>query len=285
MVTAISVTALYNNTKAILKMSGNENYRMEASLLIEKVTGFKKHELAILGYKIASQEQIEQISKLIERRKSGEPLQYIVGEWEFYGLNFKVGKGVLIPRQDTETLIDVVIEELKSSENPCIVDLCSGSGCIAVTLDKNLKDSQIFAVELSDEAIPFLNENIAYNNSDVKVVAGDVLDENILCSFPQFDCIVSNPPYLTENDMVVLQKEVRFEPEMALKGGNDGLYFYREIIRLWSKKLKQNGLIAFEIGINQEDDVKNILKENGYKDISFKKDLCGIIRVVYGRKI
>lgn len=285
MVTAISVTALYNNTKAILKMSGNENYRMEASLLIEKVTGFKKHELAILGYEIASQEQIEQISKLIERRKSGEPLQYIVGEWEFYGLNFKVGKGVLIPRQDTETLIDVVIEELKLSENPCIVDLCSGSGCIAITLGKSLKESQIFAVELSDEAIPFLNENIAYNNSEVKVVAGDVLDENILGSFPQFDCIVSNPPYLTENDMVVLQKEVRFEPEMALKGGNDGLYFYREIIRLWSKKLKQNGLIAFEIGINQEDDVKNILKENGYKDISFKKDLCGIIRVVYGRKI
>jgi len=279
-----TVKELIYYAKIALEQAGIENFQMEAYLLIEKVTGVKKFEMPFKENEVVTPSQIELLNKFLKRRENGEPLQYILGEWEFYGLNFKVGQGVLIPRQDTETLVDVVLEELKGIENPCIIDLCSGSGCIAISLEKKLANSKVYAVELSMEAIPYLLKNIVDNNSKVEVINGDVLDENILSSLPMCDCIVSNPPYLTKRDMLELQKEVEFEPAMALAGGDDGLIFYRKIAKMWGKKLKQNGLIAFEIGINQENDVTNILEENGYKNVSVKKDLCEINRVVFARK-
>lgn len=282
----VSILSLLNNTKSELKQAGIENYNNEAALILEKVTGIKKYELAIKGGKAATDEQFEQISDYITRRKNGEPLQYILGEWEFYGLNFKVGKGVLIPRQDTETLIDVVLQEFicDETENPVIADLCSGSGCIAVTLEKMIDGAKVFAVELSAEALPFLSENVRMNGSSVQILAGDVLDERALNSLPELDCIVSNPPYLTDGDMQILQKEVSFEPQTALFGGRDGLDFYHAISSLWARKLRTNGLVAFEVGINQAEDVGKILEQNGYSNVSFQKDLCGITRVVYARK-
>ncbi len=282
---SISIYDLYNNIKAALMLAEIENYRMEAALIIEKLTGYKKHELSLIGERKASIEQLKMADELVKRRKSGEPLQYILGEWEFYGLNFKVGQGVLIPRQDTETIIDLIIEVLKDIKSPSIIDLCSGSGCIAITLDKTIQDAAVFAVEFSSEANSYLSKNIKENDSDVKLIVGNVLKEETLENFLEVDCIVSNPPYLSKSDMNMLQKEVTFEPEMALFGGDDGLKFYREITKLWSKKLKPQGVLVFEIGINQHDEVKGILESNGYKNICFKEDLCGIIRVVYGYKV
>jgi len=285
MVNSQNIISLYSETKAVLKSVGIENFRMEASLLIEKVTGIKSHEIAIKGEGFATNEQVEFLNEMLERRQNFEPLQYILGEWEFFGLNFNVGSGVLIPRQDTETLVEVVLDELKSSGNPCIIDLCSGSGCIAISLEKNLKNAEVFVVELSNDAVKYLSQNALLNNSKVEIIKGDIFDKNILNKFDLVDCIVSNPPYINENDMKNLQSEVQFEPSMALAGGVDGLDFYERIVELWKEKLKPNGLIAFEIGINQEEDVRGILIENGFKNVTFKEDLCGITRVVFARKI
>ncbi|MFA5659574.1 MAG: peptide chain release factor N(5)-glutamine methyltransferase [Oscillospiraceae bacterium] len=280
MVTALD---LYNNAKSLLKLSGIDNYRFEAALLVEKATGIKKHELPVKGAMLMSGELISFVGGMIDRRKNGEPLQYILGEWEFYGFDFKVGSGVLIPRQDTETLVDVVLERNKA-ESPVIADLCSGSGCIAVALDKKIKSARVFAVELSSEALPYLTKNIKINSSGVKIICGDVTEKETLGNIPMCDVIACNPPYLSRKDMSVIQKDVGFEPEIAFFGGDDGLDFYRIIAKLWAEKLRSGGVLAFEIGIGQQNAVSGLLAENGFKNIQIKNDLCSIARVVSGNK-
>ncbi len=223
----------------------------------------------------------EKTEELCLKRKSGYPLQYLIGEWDFFGRTFKVGEGVLIPRADTETAIEVVLS--LPIEKKTITDLCSGSGCIAITLREET-GAETYAVEKSEDAIKFLRENITLNNSEINLIEGDVLSEETKNKVPLSDIIISNPPYLTKEDMSVLQKEVTFEPTMALKGGDDGLYFYREITSLWKDKIRENGFIVYEIGMGQEEDVKQILLSNGFCDVKYQKDLGNIIRVVYARK-
>ncbi len=191
---------------------------------------------------------------------------------------------MLIPRPDTETLVDYVLEFARDMTDPKIVDLCSGSGCIAIAIDKNIPNAQIHAVEVSQGAADYLRQNIELNSSAVQLVVGDVLDTNVVDSFNELDIIVSNPPYLTDEDFKSLQKEVSFEPKMALYGGEEGMTFYREITEKWGRSLKTGGLLAFEIGIKQEDSVKEILEQNSFRDIDYRCDLNGIIRVVAGIK-
>lgn len=278
----INISIIYQEVKTALRNSGIENYVNEAGFIIEKVTGIRKSQIPIKEGYILSDNQIRDIKNLVNQRKSGQPLQYILGEWEFYGLPFYVGEGVLIPRQDTETLVDDTLQRLKDLQEPYICDLCSGSGCIAISIDKNVPKGKVFAVEKYKQAFSYLKKNIKRNNADITTVLGDVTDKETLESIPMMDCVVSNPPYLTKTDMENLQKEVTFEPKTALKAGEDGLYFYREITSLWKKKIKKDGFVSYEVGINQHEDVKNILFNNGFKDIFMIKDLCGIIRVVGG---
>ncbi len=283
----VTFGALYHSTKKALKEAGIDNYQSEASYLIEKATGLKKHDIIIKSAEICEAIQAEYVYNYLERRFCGEPLQYILGEWEFYGINFKIGYGVLIPRQDTEVLVDAVIQNFVGSdiECPLIADLCSGSGCIAVTLNKMLESSKLFAVEYSKKAVAYLSANISDNDSDVEIIIGDVLDLKTVSNLPLLDCIVCNPPYLTKIDMTQLQKEVSAEPEDALFGGEDGLDFYRRIPTIWGEKLNKGGFIAFEIGIGQENDVKALLENSGYENVEFMKDLRGIVRVVCATKI
>lgn len=225
-----------------------------------------------------------QVENLCKRRIQGEPLQYIIGEWEFYGLPFKVGKGVLIPRQDTETVVDTVLRKAPVDKPLTIIDLCAGSGCIAVALEKHLECEKVYAVEKSMQAMDYLRQNISLNNSRVIAVQGDVTDEQTLDRFDTADVIVSNPPYLTKEDMQALQKEVSFEPESALFGGDDGLDFYTTIIRLWKTRLRQGGMMAFEIGIDMQDEVMTMLVRHGFENVRAVKDACGIFRCVTGFK-
>lgn len=274
-----TLSSLYIDTKNKLKEAGIEDYRFEASILLEHFTGIKVLEF-VVSEKSLDLEAVESMKNAIEKRISGYPLQYIVGKWEFYGYPIEVGEGVLIPRPDTETLVEAVIQI--AGESPKIVDLCSGSGCIAIALQKEIPSSTVYAVEMSEDALVFLKKNLVLNNSGVKLVCGDILDSKIIDNFEKNDIIVSNPPYLTDEDMNVLQKEVKHEPKMALEGGKDGLYFYREITKLWKSKLKIGGILAYEVGMGQELDVAEILKQNRFSNIEFKKDLSGITRVVYG---
>lgn len=261
--------------------SGIENAGFESRQILEKA-GIPALKILSEPRAQISPEIAEKVRKMGEKRVSGYPLQYILGEWEFYGLPFKVGEGVLIPRQDTETLVEVAGDFLKNlPENERkTLDLCAGSGCIGITLAK-LFGAEVTFVEKSHEAFAYLEENIALNavKAQCKAVLGDCLDaENI---GGEYNVIVSNPPYLTENDMQNLMKEVAFEPKTALYGGTDGLDFYRALLSEYPKKLAKNGLFAVEIGMGEEDAVAAMFRENGIEP-RFEKDLRGIIRVVYG---
>lgn len=226
----------------------------------------------------------EQAREIARRRAAREPLQYLLGTWEFYGLTMQVGKGVLVPRADTETLVDAVLERLRGIPAPSVVDLCTGSGCIALALQSVLPQAEICGIEVSEIALQYALKNAAYHKMPTAFLHGDVLDEQTAAQFHDLDCIVSNPPYLTAEDMLNLQQEVRHEPAIALAGGPDGLRFYPEITRLWRDALKSGGILAFEVGIRQAEDVAAILTENGFTDVEAVRDLNGIERVVIGKK-
>ena len=216
------------------------------------------------------------------RRAKHEPLQYLLGSWEFYGLRIAVGQGVLIPRADTETLVEAALDRLKQTASPRIADLCTGSGCIALALKSQRPDADVTGIEKSADAMKFAEKNRTALSLDIRLLSGDVLQAETAASFTELDCIVSNPPYLTAGDMAHLQQEVTFEPAAALDGGADGLHFYRGITRLWRDSLKPGGLLAFEIGFTQGAAAAEIMRQNGYEHVEVLRDLNGNDRVVLG---
>ncbi len=224
-------------------------------------------------------EQKQKIDEITAKRAEGIPLQYIFGKWEFYGYEFFVGEGVLIPRPETELLIDIAVDNL--TKDSTMLDLCSGTGCIPVSCAKET-GCKAYAVELYDKAFSYLEKNIAHNKADVTAVKGDALDNSHFGDIV-FDAIFSNPPYLTGEEMETLQREVRHEPETALYGGKDGLDFYRQLFLLWSPRLKDGGIFAVEVGDSQGGQVKTLMEEAGFS-AEIIPDLHGIGRVVLGRK-
>lgn len=278
----VTAPELYFHLRKVLEKNEIESSQFEAMCIIEHIFGQRLQKL-LMDKTSVTQEQRKIADHIVYRRCQGKPLQYLLGKWEFYGLEFFVGEGVLIPRQDTETLVDTALN-LKLPENPKILDLCSGSGCIGIALGKHIKNADVTAVEISEKAVGYINKNIKHNNAEMNVLIGDVLNERTAQRFCEVDLIVCNPPYLTSEDMQNLQKEVTFEPKKALFGGNDGLDFYRQITCLWKKTLADGGVLAYEIGMGQEDDVSQIMKDNGFTDINMSADLCGITRVVYGSR-
>lgn len=219
------------------------------------------------------------LDELLSERSKRIPLQYIIGKWWFYKGEFYVGDGVLIPRQDTEILVECAAEILKDNETAEVADLCAGSGCIGISIATDFPKSKVTCVEKYDKAYSYLLKNIEHNGvANVKPVTADVTKE----IFGKYDVIVSNPPYITEEDMKKLSDEVKKEPETALLGGKDGLDFYRIITEKWKSTLKENGILAFEVGIGEADAVSEILSSNGFEKITVLKDLGGIERVVFG---
>ncbi|MCL1881958.1 MAG: peptide chain release factor N(5)-glutamine methyltransferase [Oscillospiraceae bacterium] len=224
--------------------------------------------------------------KLANRRASGEPLQYLLGEWEFYGYPIKVGEGVLIPRPETELLVDLAKEALTPySEKYTVLDLCAGSGCVGIAIAHEMEKIKalgcnVISVEKSPQAFQYLKANIQLNGleNQIQAIQADVLE----MQFNQkADCILINPPYLTKNEMLTLQKEVTHEPESALYGGSeDGLNFYHRFFAKWSDIIKKTRLFACEVGDNQAENVVQILKEIGMSS-KVRKDLSGVARIVY----
>lgn len=221
---------------------------------------------------------MKKLADSLWRLKSGEPLQYVLGKWDFYESEFFVGKGVLIPRPETEELTHLVIEKAKKLSFPVVYDLCSGSGCIGISVAKAVKNSSVYCVEKSEDALNYLRKNITQADNAV-AVEGDVLNPHSI-EPESIDIIVSNPPYIKNSDLDGLQKEVQFEPKMALDGGKDGLDFYKKIPELWYPYLKNNGLIFFEISEEQGKDVYDILNSLGYRNVEVKKDMYGNDRIV-----
>lgn len=223
-----------------------------------------------------SNEQFDTYIEMIKQRGSHIPLQYITGEQEFMGLNFKVSKDVLIPRQDTEILVE---EILKVSEGKDILDMCTGSGCIIITLDKLGNINSGTGVDISEAALKIAKQNSRELQASVKFVQSNLFER----VEGKFDIVVSNPPYIPTNDIPELMEEVKnYEPILALDGEEDGLYFYRKIINQLKNYLKESGYVFFEIGYNQGEDVSQLLKEHGFHNIKVIKDLAGLDRVVCG---
>ena len=227
----------------------------------------------------ASQEVVEKCFDMVRRRNEGTPLYYILGKAEFYSLPFLVGEGVLIPRDDTEILVDEALKCLEGLKNPRVLDLCSGSGAIAIAIAKNRADAEVVAVELYDEAFKFLNKNIQLNGVlNVKPIQADAL--NFIED--EFDLIVSNPPYISFCEKPDLQKEVLNEPLTALFANDDGYEFYEKISENY--KNGKRFTLLFEIGYTMSDKVCEILYNKGYSNISKIEDFNGIIRVIKAQK-
>lgn len=272
---------LFTNTRRALSSAGITAAQMESFLLLEHACAVDRTHYPLVADTFCPSENAQKLSLLIDRRIKGEPIQYILGKWEFYGYEFFVGKGVLIPRPETELLVQTALDSISSIENPVVADLCSGSGCIAISIKKEHPDAEVYAFELSDKAFSYLTKNIELNCADVNAVQADILAEPE--SDKLFDIIVSNPPYIRTNVIPTLEDEVKQEPVMALDGDADGLRFYKAIPKLWSKYLKRGGVLAFEIGYDQGEEVSDILKENGFTDVQVIEDLSGQDRVCVGK--
>ncbi len=276
----MTIFEAYNDCKKQLAAAGIEDYVFEAKLIIKHITGYTNAQILTKYTQPLNEFQQNNLTAIIKQRLIRYPLQYIIGRWNFFGREFFVGPGVLIPRSDTETLIDVCLETVNAKQNPRVLDLCAGTGCIGITIKGECNTAEVTLVEKFDEALSFTNKNATHNKADVKIVKGDVL--NTEGADGLYDLIVSNPPYIDDADMKILQPEVKYEPETALAGGDDGLVFYRHIAKEYKKHLAKDGVMAFEVGINQAEAVTQIMKENGFINVQTRKDYNQIDRVVFG---
>ena len=271
----------YQNAYASLGPDLSEDAEFDLSCLFEHIFGAPRRAPGNSARE-ADSAKLAAFNALAARYKAGEPLQYLLGMWEFYGLPFEVGPGVLMPRPDTETLVETALRLLKGTAAPAVADLCAGSGCIAAAIAHARPDARVYAVELSDAAFPYLVRNLARNApGNAEAICGDAFAPPPL---PPLDLIVSNPPYIARAEMETLSPQVRWEPEMALLGGEDGLDFYRALPRIWMPLLRPGGYIAFEVGYTQADTVAGLLGRSGYQSCSVERDLAGIRRVVWAQR-
>lgn len=269
---------LYQKGAAELEKAGIAEAKLDARLLLEEVCGTDRNELLSHGDREVSGQQEETYVNYIERRSSRIPLQHIVGCQEFMGLCFKVTPQVLIPRQDTETLVEEVMKNLHDGMR--ILDMCTGSGCILLSLLHYSNDCVGTGSDLSLQALEVARENAEKLGLTAEFVQGDLF-EHIT---GKYEIIVSNPPYIKTGDIPALQEEVReHDPLMALDGKEDGLYFYRRIVKEALRHLYPGGMLFFEIGWEQALAVTEYMKNAGYKDVMVYKDLAGLDRVVSGR--
>ena len=267
-----------------LKKCNVENARLDAEYIFSYVLGVKRISLMLNFDEEISEENKNLIRQYIVRRgKYREPLQYIVKEWEFYGYPIKVDGRVLIPRQDTEILVEQCIFLMKEKENPKILDIGTGSGAISIALAKELPESEVLGLDVSDDALKMAVINRELNNvSNLKFLKSDVFQH---VREKNYDLIVSNPPYIPVEEYNELMPEVKeYEPRMALTDGGDGYYFYKKISEESVNYLKNGGYLAFEVGYNQGETVSQLMKKNGFQIIGRVADYGGIERVIIGRK-
>ena len=285
--TGCTVREAYEQGKSTLSLAGLSSPAFDALCLFQMAFGIgDRADLAIHGNEPADRHRTELFNELIIRR-TREPLQYILGRWEFDGMQLSVGEGVLIPREDTMTLVETACHWLADRPSPRILDLCAGSGAVGLAIARRIPSAAVVCLEKSTDALPYLRRNTEqFGQGRVACMEGDVLkspSSNEISG--KFDCIVSNPPYILHRDMEGLAWDVQCEPRMALDGGNDGLDFYRAICGLWKPVAADGGLIAFEIGYDIREGVMEIMRQSGIHHIGITKDFNGIDRCVFGTAV
>lgn len=266
----------YSYAVQFLELNNVDEADFKALCLVCHLAGIKNSEYSL---HINDEIIMSRLAKSLWRLKEGEPLQYVLGKWDFYESEFYVGKGVLIPRPETEELVEKVIDYAKNLKNPVIYDLCSGSGCIGISIAKAVPEAVVYCIEKSDDAFYYLEKN-AKGVPNVNIILGDINDS---FDIEPADIIVSNPPYIKSGDISSLQSEVLFEPETALDGGTDGFDFYRIINDKWTDKLKPSGMLFLEIGNEQGDGIKSVL--TSFCDIRVVKDIYKNDRIVIAKPL
>ena len=281
---AITYNDLYLEVRRQLRESGVEASTLEARELVCFGTGKSREELQRDGGLYAAPETERRVRELAERRLAGEPVAYLIGEWEFYGLPLDISRDVLIPRADTEVLAEEAIRYCKTLAECRVLDLCAGSGCVGLAIGAQVPQARVVLGELSDAALRICRQNIRRNGLSGRVVPlrMDALEKPEK-SLGEFQCVVSNPPYIPRGDIDGLDGSVKdYEPHPALDGGEDGLDFYRAIAEKWKDCLPVGGRLYFEAGIGQADAVLRIMRGQGFGDIQIVKDTHDIPRVVFG---
>jgi len=277
---------IYLGSRRKLRAAGIAAHDLEARLIVAHAAGKSKEELISSSRMFVTDPAIKRaVDAMLARRLSGEPVAYIVGEWEFYGLPMTVDESVIVPRVDTEVLAEVVIKLMKRRGwRTRVIDLCAGSGCVGLAIAANVPNCRIVLSDVSERALAVCRVNMLRNNLSRHVTAIEV---DVMEAPPSllgaFDAIVSNPPYIPTRDLETLDASVRdFEPLQALHGGPDGLYFIRAIASNWAALLKPAGNIVLECGAGQAGEVREIFEDSGFKDIKTYPDTLGIERVVVG---
>ena len=275
----MQIQEILSSTIKQLNSNNVEEPNNKAKRLLAFVLNVPKEFLIINDNKELNKKQEVKYKKCIERLIKGEPIQYIIGKQEFMGINLIVTNDVLIPQPDTEILVEETIKVAKQYDKPKILDLCTGSGAIAIAIKKYIPEAEIVASDLSSKALRIANNND--RTKKIRFILSDLF-ENIN---EKFDIIVSNPPYIKTEEIKTLSKEVQNEPLMALDGGQDGLYFYEKIIKQANSYLNQNGYLCLEIGENQKNEIIKKIQYNGkYTNIQTYKDLGGNDRVITCKK-
>lgn len=276
----MTIRELLNQGIIMLKNEKIDSPKTKARLILESTLNKSREYLIIYDKNEVTPAQRDNYIKKIKRVILGEPVQYITGLQEFMKLNFFVTKDVLIPRQDTEVLVEEVIKIAKDIPNPVILDLCTGSGAIAVSLAKYIPNSKIYGIDISEKALEIAKKNAEFNGvkNSIEFRVSDLFNK---IRNQKFDIIVSNPPYIKKEDIKLLPKDVQKEPKIALDGGTDGLVFYSRIAKSAYKHLRRGGYLCLEIGYNQKLQVKKIIEgQKRYINFYCKKDLCENDRVV-----
>ena len=282
--TAETLGSLLREGIRALEAAGVENAAYDAGELLGHVTGRAPADLRFQAEKSVAEADAARYRALIARRTEHYPLQYLLREWDFYNLSFSVREGVLIPRPETELLVDLALQHLKryhAEGKPAqVLDLCSGSGCVGISVERNFENCAVTALELSDDACGIIRSNMERNGTErFTLLQGDLFRGRGAFGIEKADVILANPPYLTGDEMKSLQAEVDYEPSLALFGGEDGLDFYRAIAEHYAPVLETGGLLAVEIGEQQGEEVARIFADFS-DNIKVLRDFSGLPRVV-----
>jgi len=276
---------MLTKARQMLKNEGVGEYQLDAQLFMMKATGFTKVQLFTKNDYCLNNNEAEDFWDMVNKRAKRIPTQYIIGNCQFMGLDFLVSEGVLIPRQDTEILVETILEYRKNNEINNIIDIGTGSGCIPISL-LSYGINNAIAVDISNDAIEVAKKNAALNKvlNRIQFINSNLFEALGEEYYGKFDAIVSNPPYIAKDIIKGLMPEVKdFEPMIALDGGDDGLDFYKKIVPEGKKYLSSNGWMFFEIGYDQGVAVSRLLEEEGFHKIEVIKDLAGLDRVVLGK--
>lgn len=277
----MTISEWLSRAKAVLAETGCPDPAIDARWMAEDVLGMRRADLTFEGDRAVPADKLDTLEKMLARRAAGEPVQYILGRADFMGLSFEVSRAVLIPRQDTETLVETALIAVRRYEAPAVLDLCCGSGCVGLSLKSLAPHAKVTLADISFDALEVAHRNARALEADAALRQGDLFDA---VKHKRFDVIAANPPYIPQGELAGLQHEVRYEPALALDGGADGLDFYRRIAEGAPKHMNPGGSIFLEVGAGQARDVLALLREHiDCADSGAVEDLNHIERVIWAR--